>query len=104
MASTYNIYCDESCHLEHDNQGIMVLGALWCPLEKAKEIALNIRKIKAQHGLKPSFEIKWTKVSPSKISFYLDIREAELLKAHAEANDRTLSKVVRESLKALLKS
>jgi len=73
MTVTYNIYCDESCHLEHDYQGIMVLGAVWCPLEKAKEIALGIRQIKAQHGLKPDFEIKWTKVSPSKESFYLDI-------------------------------
>ena len=22
----YNIYCDESCHLEHDNQKYMVLA------------------------------------------------------------------------------
>lgn len=73
MTVTYNIYCDESCHLEHDHQGIMVLGAVWCPLEKAKNIALGIRRIKAQHGLKPDFEIKWTKVSPSKESFYLDL-------------------------------
>ena len=26
----YNIYCDESCHLEHDNIIIMELGAIWC--------------------------------------------------------------------------
>ncbi|MCL0066152.1 DUF3800 domain-containing protein, partial [Dehalococcoidia bacterium] len=32
MTPTYNIYCDESYHLEHDHQEIMVLGALWCPL------------------------------------------------------------------------
>jgi len=29
MSETYNIYCDESCHLEHDRQGAMVLDALW---------------------------------------------------------------------------
>ena len=73
MTATYNIYCDESCHLEHDHQGIMVLGAIWCPLEKARGIALGIRKIKNNHGLRPDFEIKWTKVSPSKVKFYLDI-------------------------------
>lgn len=25
----YNIYCDESCHLENDRQPIMVLGGMW---------------------------------------------------------------------------
>jgi hypothetical protein len=33
----------------------------------------------------------------------LDIREAQLLKNHAEANDKTPSQVVRETLKAILK-
>lgn len=73
MTETYNIYCDESCHLEHDQQGIMVLGAIWSPLEKAREITLGIRQIKNRHSLRPDFEIKWTKVSPSKVEFYRDI-------------------------------
>ena len=34
MPRTYNIYCDESCHLEHDHLGVMALGAVWCPAEK----------------------------------------------------------------------
>lgn len=25
----YTIYCDESCHLEHDKQPIMVIGGMW---------------------------------------------------------------------------
>jgi hypothetical protein len=29
MNKTYNIYCDESCHLENDKQEVMVLGAVW---------------------------------------------------------------------------
>lgn len=29
MRETFNIYCDESCHLERDGQPNMVLGALW---------------------------------------------------------------------------
>ena len=28
----YNIYCDESCHLQNDNSNVMVLGAVWCIL------------------------------------------------------------------------
>ena len=33
----YNIYCDESCHLEHDGIKPMAIGAVWCPKE-AKDI------------------------------------------------------------------
>jgi hypothetical protein len=69
----YNIYCDESCHLEKDQQNVMVLGAIWCPLEKSKEIAIRIREIKLEHSLKQNFEIKWTKVSPAKLHFYLEL-------------------------------
>ena len=31
MAEVFNVYCDESCHLEHDNIPTMVIGAVWCP-------------------------------------------------------------------------
>lgn len=68
-----NIYCDESCHLENDNHSVMVLGALRCPLEKSREIAVGVREIKRKHSIKPDFEIKWTKVSPGKMAFYLDL-------------------------------
>ncbi|MDH3974042.1 MAG: DUF3800 domain-containing protein [Deltaproteobacteria bacterium] len=73
MSEVYNIYCDESCHLEHDNQKAMVLGGIWCPLDKRREIAVRIREIKEKHGFRPDFEIKWTKVSPAKERFYLDL-------------------------------
>jgi len=73
MSNIYNIYCDESCHLENDKQKIMVLGGLWCPLDKRKAISKRINEIKKRHGLSNNFEIKWTKVSPAKLDFYLDI-------------------------------
>lgn len=73
MSQIYNIYCDESCHLEHDQQKAMVLGGVWCPLEKAHEMAVRLREIKVRHGFKPDFETKWTKVSPAKKAFYLDV-------------------------------
>ena len=73
MSQIFNIYCDESCHLENDHQKVMVLGAVWCPKEKAREISVSIRNIKKSHNIKPDFEIKWTKVSPAKLQFYLDI-------------------------------
>jgi len=73
MTPTYNVYCDESCHLERDRQPIMVLGAVWCPLERSREISVRMREIKTSHGLSPEFESKWTKVSPAKESFYVDL-------------------------------
>jgi len=69
MSQIYNVYCDESCHLENDGQKVMVLGAVWCPLEKSHEIMLRLREIKKKHGLNPKFEIKWTKVSLGKIDY-----------------------------------
>lgn len=75
MTQTYNVYCDESCHLEHDQHSVMVLGAIWCPLVKSPEISARIREIKVKHGLWPDFEIKWVKTSPAKIRFYLDVMD-----------------------------
>ena len=73
MNPVYNIYCDESCHLENDHQNVMVLSAVWCPFEKAHEIFVRIREIKIKHGMKADFEVKWTKVSPAKRDFYIDL-------------------------------
>ncbi len=70
-----NIYCDESCHLENDHQPVMVLGAVWCPKDRVAEISHNLRQMRIRHGLKPTLEMKWTKVSPGDKSraFYLDV-------------------------------
>lgn len=73
MTAIFNVYCDESCHLENDHQRAMVLGAVWCPLDKTTEIAVRLRELKQKHGLSRAFEVKWTKVSPAKQRFYLDL-------------------------------
>lgn len=70
MSQTFNIYCDESCHLEHDHQKVMVMGAVWCPLEKTREIAVRLREIKVRHKLPATFELKWGKVSQGKADYY----------------------------------
>ena len=75
MAEGVNIYCDESGHLEGEQQPVMVLGAVWCPTSKSADIATRIREIKVSHGLKRDFEIKWTKVSPGQLKFYLALVE-----------------------------
>jgi hypothetical protein len=51
----------------------MVLGAVWCPSEKAEQISVRLREVKVRHGLGADFEVKWTKVSPGKQAFYLDL-------------------------------
>lgn len=70
-----NIYCDESSHLEQDKHPVMVLGALWCPREKTREIANRIREIKSTHGIAAHAELKWGKVSPSNLSMFLDLTD-----------------------------
>ena len=51
----------------------MVLGAVWCMKDKVTEISKRIRDFKIKYKIPPKFEIKWTKVSPAKKDFYLDI-------------------------------
>lgn len=68
-----NIYCDESCHLEHDKAKAMLLGAISCSESEKSRIYSEIRAIKERHSLSTWNEIKWTSVSPSKLSFYIEI-------------------------------
>lgn len=67
----FNIYCDESCHLEHDGEKAMVLGAIMCPSARTQVVAEQIRDLKEAHDLPRHHEVKWTKVSPAKLKFYL---------------------------------
>lgn len=69
----YNIYCDESCHLQNDNSDVMVIGSIWCEKKYIKECNSEIRALKQKHGLSSWFETKWTKVSPAKIAYYEDL-------------------------------
>ena len=78
----YNIYCDESCHLENDKENAMTIGSILCPLAKVRETADDIRRIKVRHKLSKKFEIKWTKISPAKIDFYKEIIDYFFDKKH----------------------
>ena len=69
----YNVYCDETCHLENDGINDMILGAVWCPQEKLKEINHRIREIKRRNGVSERMELKWTKITPAKVDMYKDI-------------------------------
>lgn len=69
----YNIYCDESCHLENDASKIMVVGCIWCPQNKVDFISKEIRTIKKKY--KAQGEIKWKKVSKSRATFFESVVE-----------------------------
>ena len=73
MNTIINIYCDESCHLPNDSQKAMVLGALWTFKANVKKHHQAIADLKAKHHLSRFFEIKWTKISPSKLEFYVEL-------------------------------
>lgn len=73
MSELINVYCDESCHLEHDGISVMGLGGIWCSQEKVKEINRRIREIKERNGVSSKSEVKWTKVGPAKEQLYIDL-------------------------------
>lgn len=39
-----NIYCDESCHLEHDKQKVMAIGGIACPNYAKFNVYKDIKK------------------------------------------------------------
>ncbi|MFH0790081.1 MAG: DUF3800 domain-containing protein [Candidatus Omnitrophota bacterium] len=69
----YNVYCDESCHLENDKQSVMLLGGIWCPKDKIQEVSIEIRSIKKKYNARG--ELKWIKVSACRRDFYLALAE-----------------------------
>lgn len=69
MKPAYNIYCDETCHLPHDHQSAMGLGAVWCARSDAASLSKEILSLKATHTARG--ELKWTKVSPARLPFYI---------------------------------
>lgn len=71
MSETYNIYCDESCHLENDHQPVMLLGAIWCPKSEVVRLSRELQDMKTRH--RAAGELKWTKVSNARIDFYLEL-------------------------------
>lgn len=47
---TYNIYCDESTHLENDGQPYMIYGYVSIPYNEMALAKKQIREIKQKHG------------------------------------------------------
>lgn len=68
---TFNIYCDESCHIEHDHKPYMFFGSVSSAYNQVKIHTNYIKELKKKHNFYA--EIKWTGVSKSKVHFYMDL-------------------------------
>lgn len=69
--STYNLYIDESCHLEHDRFPVMCIGYIKISRANYAEFKDAIKSIKLKHNA-PT-EIKWNKLSLSRLALYKDL-------------------------------
>ncbi len=68
---TFNLYCDESCHLQNDHKPYMFLGSVSSAFNQVERHCERIKELKVKHNFYA--EIKWSKVSISKIRFYMDL-------------------------------
>ena len=103
MNKLYNVYCDESCHLENDGINDMVLGAVWCPQDKLSIINQDIKEIKLQYGVQPHSELKWTKVAPVKSDLYKEIINGAYSKAMTMEHYKNENIKLRQKIKELKK-
>jgi hypothetical protein len=68
---TFNIYCDESCHIENDHKAFMFLGSISSAYNQVRLHTAQINELKKKHYFYA--EIKWAKVSQSRFHFYSEL-------------------------------
>jgi len=68
IAADYKIFCDESCHQEHDGSDLMVFGALKCSAQDVERLIRSIKDLRQAHNYHT--EIKWTKLIAKQAPFY----------------------------------
>ena len=71
MSKTYNLYCDESTHLQGDGMPYMMISYVSCAYPQIKQHKKYIKLLRESHKFKG--EIKWTDVSKSQYEFYADV-------------------------------
>ena len=68
----FEVYCDENYpdlfSSSHPKARYLMIGSLWLPSTLRKELKSNINELRKIHNAWG--EIKWRKVSPSKLPFY----------------------------------
>jgi hypothetical protein len=68
---TFNIYCDESTHLENDGMPYMIIAYVSSAWNQVKIHSSHIMMLRQKHNFKG--EIKWSKLSESNYPFYADL-------------------------------
>ncbi|HEX2845399.1 MAG TPA: DUF3800 domain-containing protein [Chitinophagaceae bacterium] len=71
MSKTFNLYCDESCHLENDGQSYMLIAYTSSAFNQVQLHQEKIKELKAKHNFRA--EIKWSKVSHGQYPFYSEL-------------------------------
>lgn len=71
MKKTFNIYCDESTHIENDGHPYMILSYISTPYHLLKMHNKNIREMKMEHLYRG--EMKWSSISKSQYPFYNNV-------------------------------
>lgn len=67
----YDLFVDESCHLEHDKISVMCIGYIKVPRLAYEELKQGFKSIKNKYGIKN--EIKWSKFSKLRLPLYKDL-------------------------------
>jgi len=70
-SKTFNIYCDESTHLEHDGEPYMIYGYVSIAYNQMKLAKEQIKQIKQKYDYKS--ELKWTNISEKTFPVYKEI-------------------------------
>lgn len=73
VEKTFNIFCDESTHLEHDGHPYMLYGYISIASNQIKICKEQIKAIKVKHGYKG--ELKWTNIHDKTFEMYKELVE-----------------------------
>ncbi|MDD7915484.1 DUF3800 domain-containing protein [Polaribacter ponticola] len=71
IKKTFNLYCDESTHLQYDEKPFMVISYIKCAYPQIKQHKAYIKLLKEKHNFYG--EMKWSKISKSNAEFYNDV-------------------------------
>lgn len=67
----YNLFLDESCHLQNDRSSVMSIGFIKVPDHDYEQIKNELIAIKRKHGI--NHEYKWNTCSNTKKNFYIEL-------------------------------
>jgi hypothetical protein len=71
----FEVYCDEALPdlftSRHPRARYLMIGSVWLPAALREDVKDKVTALRAKHAVWG--EIKWTKISPSKVEFYAEI-------------------------------